>query len=92
MQFIINKPTAVDIEFPLYFQAGSSCYAIMSVERAIVAHWWDALDRGFLNTMTAEEALREYQAGSEITAEEFNASAARTFAHIESVYKQTMKL
>lgn len=87
----INNPVAVEIKFPLYFRAGASAYAVMSENQAIVAHWWQELERGFLNTMTAQEALREYQKDSEITADEFRTAAATTFAHIESVYQQCIR-
>lgn len=90
MTVTLNKPIAVEIQLPLYFRAGASAYALLSEQQAIVAHWWEQLNRGFINCMTAEEALREYQPGSEITADEFRTAAATTFAHIESVYQQSI--
>jgi hypothetical protein len=91
MQVIINKPVSVEVKFPLYFRAGASAYAVFSEEQAVVAHWWESLNRGFINSMTAEEALREYQPGAEITADEYRAAAKHTFNHIESMYQQSIQ-
>ena len=91
MQVIINKPVAVDVKFPLYFKAGASSYAVLNETEAIVSHWWDPIGRGWLSANTAEEALREYQPGSEITADEFRAAAAQTFNFIQSKYQQFTK-
>lgn len=91
MQVIIKKAIAVEVQFPQYFRAGASSYAVFNEQQAVVAHWWEPLNRGFINSMTAEEAMREYQPGAEITADEYRAAAKHTFNHIESMYQQSIQ-